>query len=138
MTNSSGDPVHTPRAADQGGGSGPWVIAGLVAVVAIIAVAFMVISRDKGVTSEDMRSVAEQSRLQGMVEGAQAGADSATLSAQMAGDRVAAEARSAAQDARNAAQEARENAARSITAPPPTAHVVTPEPAPEPSQAPQQ
>jgi hypothetical protein len=96
MTNSSGDPVHTPRTADQGGGSGPWVIAGLVAVVAIIAVAFMVISRDREVTSEDMRTVAEQSRLQGLVEGAQAGADSAQLSAQMAGDRVAAEARSAA------------------------------------------
>ena len=72
MANSSGDPVHTPRAADQGGGSGPWVIAGLVAVVAIIAVAFMVISRDREVTSEDMRTVAEQSRLQGLVEGAQA------------------------------------------------------------------
>jgi hypothetical protein len=90
MTNSSGDPVHTPHAAGQGsGGSGPWVIAGLVAVVAIIAVAFMVIGRDQDVTSEDLRTVAEQSRLQGMVEGAQAGADSATLSAQMAGDRVA-------------------------------------------------
>jgi len=133
MTNSSGDPVHTPHAAGQGsGGSGPWVIAGLVAVVAIIAVAFMVIGRDQDVTSEDLRTVAEQSRLEGMVEGAQAGADSATLSAQMAGDRVAAEARSAAQDARNAAQDAREDAARSISAPPPPLPV-TPEPAPEPA-----
>jgi hypothetical protein len=119
MTNSSGDPVHTPRAADQGsGGSGPWIIAGLLAVVAIIAVAFMVISRDQDVTREDLRTVAEQARLQGMVQGAQAGADSATLSAQMAGDRVAAEARSAAQDARNASRDARDEAARSMAAPP--------------------
>lgn len=93
----------------RGGNTATWVIAGLVATVAIIAVAFMVASANnsQGVTQEDLNRVAEQSRLQGVVEGAQATYNSATTQAQIAANQAAADAREAARDTRDAAEQAR-------------------------------
>lgn len=106
-----------------------WLIAALVAVVAIIAVAFMVGSanRDAAITQEDLSTVAEQARAQGALEGAQAGYNAAasqaqstynaaTANAQLAADRAAAEARAAAAESRAAAERARAEAAETITA----------------------
>ena len=108
-----------------------WLIAALVAVVAIIAVAFMVASanRDAAVTQEDLSTVAEQARAQGALEGAQAGYNAATTqaqssynaaaaNAQLAADRSAAEARAAAAETRAAAERARAEAAEAVAARP--------------------
>jgi hypothetical protein len=105
-----------------------WLIAALVAVVAIIAVAFMVGSanRDAAITQEDLSTVAEQARAQGALEGAQAGYNAAasqaqstysaaTANAQLAADRAAAEARAAAAESRAAAERARAEAAQTVT-----------------------
>ena len=105
-----------------------WLIAALVAVVAIIAVAFMVgtANRDAAITQEDLSTVAEQARAQGALEGAQAGYNAAasqaqstynaaTANAQLAADRAAAEARAAAAESRAAAERARAEAAETVT-----------------------
>lgn len=124
-----------------------WIIAALVAVVAIIAVAFMVASsnREATVSQEDLATVAEQARAQGALEGAQAGYNAAAsqaqvqsgltaqstynaqaANAQMAADRAAAEARAAAAESRAAAERSRAVAAESAASEP----VVIEEPAP--------
>jgi uncharacterized membrane protein len=108
-----------------------WLIAALVAVVAIIAVAFMVASanRDAAVTPADLSTVAEQARAQGALEGAQAGYNAANsqaqssynaaaANAQLAADRSAAEARAAAAETRAAAERARAEAAEAVAARP--------------------
>ena len=101
-----------------------WLIAALVAVVAIIAVAFMVATanQDTKVSQEDLSTVAEQARAQGALEGAQAGYNAAATqaqstynaaaaNAQLAADRSAAEARAAAAETRAATERARAEAA---------------------------
>lgn len=106
------------------GNTAAWLIAALVAVVAIIAVAFMVgtANRDTAVSQEDLATVAEQARAQGALEGAQAGYNAAAsqaqagynaaaANAQLAADRAAAESRAAAAETRAAAERARAEAA---------------------------
>ncbi|MBI1407899.1 MAG: hypothetical protein GC145_17430 [Caulobacter sp.] len=118
MTYQTGETPRPPSAPDdprpaasesRSGNTATWVIAGLVAVVAIIAVAFMVASSNRadGVTQDDLDRVAEQSRMQGVVEGAQSTYNAATTEARIAADRAAADARAAAQDTRDAAERAR-------------------------------
>jgi hypothetical protein len=114
--------------ARRGDNTAAWLITALVAVVAIIAVAFMVGSanRDAAITQEDLSTVAEQARAQGALEGAQAGYNAAasqaqstynaaTANAQLAADRAAAEARAASAESRAAAERARANAAEALS-----------------------
>jgi uncharacterized membrane protein len=124
-----------------------WLIAALVAVVAIIAVAFMVGSanREAQITQEDLSTVAEQARAQGALEGAQAGYNAAATqaqssvaaqstynaqaaNAQLAADRAAAEARAAAAESRAAAERSRAQAAEAAANAPTTVYE---EPAPQ-------
>ena len=118
-----------------------WLIAALVAVVAIIAVAFMVGSanRDAAITQEDLSTVAEQARAQGALEGAQAGYNAAasqaqstynaaTANAQLAADRAAAETRAAAAESRAATERARAQAAEALASTPAPAPVEEPVP----------
>ena len=122
-----------------------WLIAALVAVVAIIAVAFMVASanKDQQLSQEDLTAVAEQARAQGALEGAQAGYNAAAsqaqstiaaqssynaqaANAQLAADRAAADARAAAAESRAAAERSRAQAAEAAARDP-----VYEEPAPQ-------
>jgi heme/copper-type cytochrome/quinol oxidase subunit 2 len=113
-------PVHTPQRRERDGGSAAaWAIAAVVALVAILAVVFMVVSRDQAISQQDLVNVAEQARMQGAMEGAQAAANTA----QAAADRTTAEAAEAAAQARAAAEEARAA----------TVEVVTPDAAPAPA-----
>ncbi len=108
-----------------------WIVAALVAVVAIIAVAFMVASSNRDqLTPEEVAIAAEQARAQGALEGAQAGYNAAAsqaaaqsnlnaqsnynaqaANAQLSADRAAAEARAAAAESRAAAERSRAQAA---------------------------
>ncbi|WGM39778.1 hypothetical protein [Caulobacter sp. NIBR1757] len=136
MTYQPGEPRivydETPRTVaiePRRNNTAAWIAAALVAVVAIIAVAFMVASanRDAALTQEDLSTVAEQARAQGALEGAQAGYNAAATqaqstynaaaaNAQLAADRSAAEARAAAAETRAAAERARAEAAEAAAA----------------------
>ncbi|MBX3480279.1 MAG: hypothetical protein KF842_07755 [Caulobacter sp.] len=123
-------PRQTSSEEPRGGNTAMWVVAGLVAVVAIIAVAFMVASANnaQSVSQDDLDRVAEQSRLQGMVEGAQSTYNAATTQAQVAANQAAADARAAAQDTRDAAEQARISSQQALDR--------AAEPAPAPSEPP--
>jgi uncharacterized membrane protein len=129
-------PVQAARenerlAVRRTGNTAAWLIAALVAVVAIIAVAFMVgtANRDAAVTQEDLTTVAEQARAQGALEGAQAGYNTAAAqaqssynaaaaNAQLAADRSAAESRAAAAESLAASERARAEAAEAAASQP--------------------
>lgn len=120
------------RIAARSNNTTAWIVAALIAVVAIIAVAFMVASanRETAVTQEDLAIAAEQARALGALEGAQAGYNAAATqaqvqsnlnaqssynaqaaNAQLAADRAAADARAAAAESRAAAERSRAQAA---------------------------
>jgi hypothetical protein len=104
--------VHVRR---EGGGTG-WFVAGAVAIVAIVAVAFMLTVGARTPSQDQIAQAQEQGRAVGTIEGAQTGAAQATIVAQQA----ARDATSAADAARrsteitaaNAAQAAHDAAAR--------------------------
>jgi len=104
-------PVDTRPTATRGSSSTPWVVAALVAVVAIIAVAFMVTSRT---APEQDQPATPQARSLGRAEGALAGAQSTLTDARdAAGEaaaRTAADTANAASDARAAADQAAQSA----------------------------
>lgn len=95
-------PPHENTYVRKGGGSAPWVIAAIVAVVAIIAVAFLMSGRTDP-SQDEIASAMDASRAAGYVEGATA---SVASGAQAAADRTASEAADAAADARAAAESA--------------------------------
>jgi hypothetical protein len=121
--------VRTVR--ERGGSVIGWVIAGGVAVAAIIAVVIMT-HQPQGdqVAADQAAAQAEQARVQGQMEGAQstlAATSAAQYSNQAAAAQTAAQAQAAASDAQAAAERARSasdsasNAAdRAATAPPAT------------------
>lgn len=129
-------PVHETRVTDnRGANTTAWVVAALVAVVAIIAVAFMVTNRDPATDETAVAAAMEQGRAEGMLAGAQSSLDSARIAAASAADatsaeasRAAAEARAAADSAARSAEDAASNASATIT---------TPAPAPGEDQPPQ-
>ena len=104
--------VHVRR---EGGGTG-WFVAGAVAIVAVVAIAFMLTVGARTPSQDQIAQAQEQGRAAGVVEGAQTGAAQATIVAQQA----ARDATSAADSARrstevtaaNAAQAARDTADR--------------------------
>lgn len=99
-----------------------WLVAGAVAVIAIIAVAFMVTNNNNGPTAQDLQTAADNARTQGIVEGSnaalssvQSSAQSAAASAQAAADQAAADTRAAAAQARDAADRAASSAQDTVT-----------------------
>jgi uncharacterized membrane protein len=121
--------VRTVREQPRGGLTS-WLIAGVVAVVAIIAVAFMVQPHDNQATVDQVAAAAQQGRAQGMVEGAQStlaaqqaapstSAYDQAMSAQTArqAQQAAADAQAAAQQARSASDSASNAADRAATTP---------------------
>ena len=104
-------PTSQVHATDNRGSSTAWIVAALVAVVAIIAVAFMVTSRQANSTDPaEVALAAERGRAEGMLSGAQSSLDSARSAAASAADSTAAQAGMAAADARAAAADAARSA----------------------------
>lgn len=96
---------------NRGSNSTAWVVAALVAVVAIIAVAFMVTSNQTDATDPNaIATAAEQGRAEGMLAGAQSSLQSAQAAAASAADSTAAQAGQAAAEARAAAADAARSA----------------------------
>ena len=97
-----------------------WLVAGVVAVVAIIAVAFMVMGNsNQAPTAQDLQTAADTARSQGIVEGSNAALNSVQANTQAAADQAAADTRAAAASARDAADRAAASARDAATAPPP-------------------
>jgi uncharacterized membrane protein len=123
---------------NRGSNSTAWVVAALVAVVAIIAVAFMVTSNQTDPNdAADVALATEQGRAEGMLSGAQSSLQSAQSAAASAADSTAAQAGQAAAEARAAADDAArsaQDAASRATPPPPEPMSDTmgePQPAPQ-------
>lgn len=136
------DPTPPPRPAPEvrvtevrGSNTTGWVAAAVVALVAIIAVTFMVTNRSAEPDATEVARAIEQGRTEGMLAGAQSTLDSARATTAAVADRTAAEASQAAADARAAADEAARsatdaasNASDSVTV---TEPVTTDQPAPQ-------
>ena len=98
----------------QGGGATPWLIAAIVAVVAIIAVAFLMTTRADP-AANDIAAAMDASRAAGYVEGANTAMSQVPVTIPVpidtgAAERTAAEAAASAADARDAAERAADSA----------------------------
>jgi hypothetical protein len=100
----------------------PWIIAAIVAVVAILAVAFLMTNRAEPVTNaDDLAAAMDAGRAAGYVEGATTAMSRAAPAPILvpsydgSADRSAAEASAAAADARDAAERAADSAAAADT-----------------------
>jgi hypothetical protein len=98
----------------EGGATG-WFVAGAVAIVAVVAIAFMLTVGARTPSQDQIAQAQEQGRAVGVVEGAQTGAAQATIVAQQAARDASAAADSARRSteatAANAAQAAQDAAA---------------------------
>ncbi len=127
MTYDSPEPVDTetriltgrPRVTERASTTG-WVVAAIVAVVAIIAVAFMVSTTNPDTNQAQIANALEQGRMQGAVDAQSsinnqaainAQLNSQALNAQLAAERAAAQTQAAAADARDSANMAAANVA---------------------------
>ena len=103
--------VHVRR---EGGATG-WFVAGAVAIVAVVAITFMLTLGTRTPTDDQIAQAQEQGRAVGVIEGAQTGAAQATIVAQQAARDASAAADSARRSteatAASAAQAAQDAAA---------------------------
>ena len=76
-------PEHVVEVRREGGTTG-WFVAGIVAIVAVIAVAFMLTVGSRTPAEDQLVQAQEQGRAVGVIEGAQTGAAQATIVAQQA------------------------------------------------------
>jgi cytoskeletal protein RodZ len=91
-----------------------WVVAGIVAVVAVIAVTFMIVQqRPDALTQDQVTQAQEQGRAAGVIEGAQSTVATSAQQAQLAAE-------SAARQAGDAADAARRDTERAAARPPTT------------------
>jgi hypothetical protein len=99
-----------------------WWVAGAVAVVAILAVAFMVTRPASGPTNDQLTAAADQGHAMGVIEGAQSASQSNLAASQAAANAQAAAAQAQAQAAsqsaadRAASQQAAADAQRAAAA----------------------
>lgn len=111
---------HTQQTVRREGGATGWFVAGAVAIVAVVAIAFMLTVGARTPSQDQIAQAQEQGRAVGVVEGAQTGATQATIVAQQAARDAAAAAdsarRSTENTAANAAQAAEDAAARAEAA----------------------
>ncbi|PXA80483.1 hypothetical protein DMC25_21095, partial [Caulobacter sp. D4A] len=63
-----------------------WLVAGVVAIVAVIAVAFMLTSRPMDASTDQIAQAQEQGRAAGLIEGAQVGLQTGAQQAQAAAE----------------------------------------------------
>jgi hypothetical protein len=92
---------------ESGSGNAGWLIAGMIAIVAVIAVGFLMM-RPNGPDQNQLQQAQEQGRQSGLVEGAQGAAQTA----QAAAENAARDARSTADQARRDTEQAAANAAQ--------------------------
>jgi len=122
----------------EGGATG-WFVAGAVAIVAVVAVAFMLTVGSRTPSQDQILQAQEQGRVVGNLEGAQTGAAQATIVAQQAARDASAAADSArrstemtAASAAQAAQDAADRAAAARDATPAPSADPNVQPAPQP------
>ena len=89
-----------------------WMVAGIVAIVAVIAVTFMLTQRPSETTQDDLLQAQEQGRAVGVIEGAQSGVASSAQQAQFAAENAARNASAAADEARRETERAAANASQ--------------------------
>jgi hypothetical protein len=135
---------HPERVVEvrRGGGATGWFVAGIVAIVAVIAVAFMLTVGSRTPAEDQLVQAQEQGRIVGNLEGAQTGAAQSTIVAQQAARDASAAADSARRStetgAANASQAAHDAAARAAASRDdtlaPSADPNVQQPAPQPQQ----
>jgi cytoskeletal protein RodZ len=89
-----------------------WVVAGIVAVVAVIAVTFMIVQRPSQLTQDQVTQAQEQGRAAGVIEGAQSTVATSAQQAQLAAESAARQAGDAADAARRDTERAAANASQ--------------------------
>jgi hypothetical protein len=90
-----------------------WVVAGIVAVVAVIAVTFMIVQqRPDALTQDQVTQAQEQGRAAGVIEGAQSTVATSAQQAQLAAESAARQAGDAADAARRDTERAAANASQ--------------------------
>ncbi len=88
-----------------------WLVAGVVAIVAVIAVAFMLTSRPMDASTDQIAQAQEQGRAAGLIEGAQVGLQTGAQQAQAAAESSARDAAAAADAVRRQTEAQAQNAA---------------------------
>lgn len=99
---------HVEIRERSGGGAAGWLIAGMIAIVAVIAVGFLLM-RPATTDPNQIQQAQEQGRQAGLIEGAQGAAQNA----QLAAENAAREARTTADQARQDTADAARSAAQS-------------------------
>ncbi|MDP1739258.1 MAG: hypothetical protein Q8L23_17675 [Caulobacter sp.] len=125
-------PLQDNRSTDnRGANTTAWVVAAVVALVAIIAVTFMVTSQPDMNDPAEIARAQDLGRAEGMMAGAQSSMDAARSSASAAADRTAADASQASADARAAADAAARSADSAAANAADTVRETPPEPTPQ-------
>lgn len=88
------------------GNTAGWLVAGVVAVVAVVAVTFMLTSRPNDLTQDQLVQAQEQGRAAGVIEGAQSTVAASAQQAQLAAESAARQAGDAADAARRETERA--------------------------------
>lgn len=101
-------PERRVEVRESSGSNAGWLIAGMIAIVAVIAVGFLLM-RPAGPDQNQLMQAQEQGRQAGLIEGAQGAAQNA----QMAAETAARDARATAEQARQETSEAARSAAQS-------------------------
>jgi len=101
-------PERRVEVRESNGGSAGWLIAGMIAIVAVIAVGFLLM-RPASTDPNQIQQAQEQGRQAGLVEGAQGAAQNA----QIAAENAARDARSTADQVRRDTEQAAANASQS-------------------------
>jgi hypothetical protein len=94
------------------GNTAGWLVAGVVAVVAVVAVTFMLVNRPGDVTQDQITQAQEQGRAAGVIEGAQSTVATSAQQAQLAAESAARQAGEAADAARRDTERAAANASQ--------------------------
>ena len=128
MTNTN---PQTPRSDNGGSNTTAWVIAAVVALVAILGVVFMVTNQTPGADPAEVARAQDLGRAEGMLAGAQSSADAARNAAVAAADRTAAAASEASADARAAADRAARSAEDAAANASDTVPITPTEPSPQ-------
>ncbi len=89
-----------------------WMVAGIVAIVAVIAVAFMLTQRPADTSQDQLLQAQEQGRAAGVIEGAQSSVATSAQQAQFAAENAARNAGAAADEARRETERAAANASQ--------------------------
>ena len=126
-------PERRVEVRESGSGNAGWLIAGMIAIIAVVAVGFLMM-RPAGTDPNQLQQAQEQGRQAGLVEGA----SSATQAAQVAAENAARDARTTADQARRDTAQAAQSAAQSAQDAADRAAASRNDQAPSPDNPPQQ